>query len=66
MQEPTEITITIDKQGRTEMEVDGVKGQSCTNLTEKLVEAIGFRVSEELKPEYYARDGQVEIRNRGK
>lgn len=47
------IIVRIDKTGKTQIEVDGVKGESCTDITKKLEEALGQTTNTELKGEYY-------------
>ncbi|MEI6047126.1 MAG: DUF2997 domain-containing protein [Chloroflexota bacterium] len=49
-----EIDIYIEKDGQVRLEVRGVKGQSCLDLTKALEEALGGEVSSrEMKPEAY-------------
>lgn len=51
-----EITITIDPEGAVKVETSGFTGASCS-LASKLVEdALGKRVDEQLKPEYFKND----------
>ena len=47
------IIVRIDKTGKTQIEVDGVKGEACTDITKKLEEALGQTTGTELKGDYY-------------
>jgi hypothetical protein len=35
------ITVTVEKDGKTTIKVEGVKGKSCTDITKLLEEALG-------------------------
>ena len=49
-----EIEVVIDKDGKVRIEVRGVKGMSCLDLTKDLEEALGGEVEErEMTPEAY-------------
>lgn len=49
-----EIEVLIDKDGKVRIEVHGVKGTSCLDLTQGLEEALGGEVEErEMTPEAY-------------
>ena len=49
-----EIEVVIDKDGKVRIEVRGVKGMSCLDLTKDLEEALGGEVEErEMMPEAY-------------
>jgi hypothetical protein len=49
-----EIEVFIEKDGRVRIEVRGVKGMSCLDLTKGLEEALGGQVeSREMTPEAY-------------
>ena len=49
-----EIEVFIDKDGQMRIEVRGVKGMSCLDLTKDLEEALGGEVEErEMTPEAY-------------
>lgn len=52
-----EIHITIDKDGKVVIDVHGVVGVSCTDLTALLERELGEVVAREFKPEMY-QDGQ--------
>lgn len=53
-----EIIVTIDDAGEVKVEVAGVTGGSCVDLTEKLEAALGVAQADgrELKPEYNQKD----------
>ncbi len=49
-----EIEVFIDKDGKVRIEVRGVKGMSCLDLTKDLEEALGGEVEDrEMTPEAY-------------
>lgn len=49
-----EIKVIISKDGSgVELDVEGVKGSSCEDLTKDLLEALGSIEKSEKKPEYY-------------
>jgi hypothetical protein len=49
-----EIEVFIDEKGEVQIEVRGVKGKRCLDLTEDLEEALGGEVAaREMKPEAY-------------
>ncbi len=49
-----EIEVIIDPDGKVRIEVHGVKGMQCLNLTKDLEAALGDAVEErEMKPEAY-------------
>jgi len=50
----SKIKFTVEKDGSTvHMEVDGVKGEGCVDLTRAYEQAIGQSVSEGKTPEFY-------------
>lgn len=50
--EMQEIEVYIDKNGKVRIEVRGVKGQSCLDITKALEEALGGEIeSREMTPE---------------
>jgi hypothetical protein len=52
--EVQEIDIVIDKDGQVQIEVQGVKGLSCLDLTKELEEALGGEIEErEMRYESY-------------
>ena len=48
-----QINVTIDKEGNVSMDVRGVKGRSCQDLTKQLEQALGKTVSDRKTPEFY-------------
>jgi hypothetical protein len=49
-----EIEVLIDEDGRVHIEVRGVKGMGCLDLTQDLEEALGGEIeSREMTPEAY-------------
>lgn len=56
--EMQEITVTILPGGEVKIEVNGVKGGGCMELTEQLEKALGSVSSREMTPEA---DQQVEV-----
>ncbi len=62
--EMQEVEIFIEKDGRVRIEVRGVKGASCLDLTKALEEVLGGQVElREMRPEAYE-EGQ-ELRETG-
>jgi acylphosphatase len=56
-----EIEVIIEKDGRVRIEVRGVKGDACLDLTQALEEALGGEVeSREMTPEAYEEARQQE------
>ena len=48
------VTVTINPDGTTDIDVDGVKGKGCEKYTEAVVRALGgSKINDEKKPEYY-------------
>ncbi len=55
-----EIEVTIERNGEVRIEVRGVKGRSCIELTEDVIEALGGDVAErELTSEAYEDEPDV-------
>lgn len=54
----TVVTVTIDEQGNSKVEVNGIAGTSCTDLTTAL-EGLGSVESRELKDEYYEHEREA-------
>jgi hypothetical protein len=54
------IKISISPKGVTTIDVDGVKGTGCKDLTRKLENALGSTTKEKLKGEYYEQQQAVE------
>ncbi len=48
-----EIDIFIEKDGQVKLEVRGVKGPGCLDLTRDLEKALGGEVEREMRPEAY-------------
>ena len=48
-----EIDIFIEKDGQVKLEVRGVKGPRCLDLTRDLEKALGGAVEREMRPEAY-------------
>lgn len=54
-----EIEVFIDKDGQVRIEVRGVKGTQCLDLTRSLEEALGSQVVDrEMRPEAYEEVGE--------
>ena len=50
----TRVEIRIDKEGKTHIEVFGMEGQGCEDITRLLQEALGGQVEDvQQKPEYF-------------
>lgn len=49
------IIITFDEVGNPTIEVQGVKGKKCLELTKPLEDALGVVQSRQKKPEFYQR-----------
>lgn len=48
------VTVTVNKDGTTEIDVDGVKGSGCQKYTDAVLKALGGSViKDEKKPEFY-------------
>jgi hypothetical protein len=50
-----ELTILISHDGTVTLEVDGVRGASCLELTHDIEAALGFVREREKKPAFYER-----------
>jgi hypothetical protein len=58
-----EIEVVVDENGAVKIEVHGVKGMKCLDLTADLEEALGGEIdSREMKPDAYA-TVQEEVRD---
>lgn len=56
--EKQELEITIDREGKVSIQVRGVKGPGCLNLTQALEQALGGQVEERTRTaEYYQGPG---------
>lgn len=59
-----EVEVFIDKNGKVQVQVRGVKGTACLDLTRALEEALGGQVEErEMTPEAYETE-QIQVQNR--
>ena len=54
-----EIEITIDKEGRVNMKVNGAHGDDCLVLTRDLENAVGVVEQREYSAEYYEQPSEV-------
>ena len=65
MNAPRQIKIVASPGGETTISVDGVKGQSCTDVSAAFEKLFGEQVEErQLKPEYYHQeDKHLHIEN---
>lgn len=53
MNEQMQIIIRIQPNGEVQVEVEGVKGESCLTLTKLLEEKLGQVIERQLTSEYY-------------
>jgi len=53
------IKVNISKTGKTTVEVNGIKGDSCKGITEKLVNALGIPTGSEPTPEAFESESQA-------
>jgi len=54
-----EVVVTVDPQGLTTIEVNGVQGPSCAVQTDALIRSLGGTVvSDQKKPEFYQADNE--------
>lgn len=56
------IRCKIDKKGNVIIEVDGVQGQSCQEITRPFLEAIGTTQEVTLKEEFYSAEENQEVK----
>jgi hypothetical protein len=49
---PGELEIIIQKDGKIEIQVRGVKGKTCLNLTQKIEQQLGVVEKKQLSSEY--------------
>ena len=54
-----ELEITIDKEGRVQVAVRGVKGEGCLALTKNIEDAVGTVEERECTAEYYEQQASV-------
>lgn len=57
--EMQELEITIDKEGRVQVAVRGVKGEGCLALTKNIEDAVGTVEEREYTAEYYEQPVEV-------
>jgi len=50
------IEVRVKHDGTITIDVDGVMGASCTDLTSHLISRLGGATETRLKPEYYAEE----------
>jgi len=60
--EKQEMEITIGRDGKVEIHVQGVDGKSCMDLTKELEEALGVVTSREKTGEYFKEDSGQTVR----
>ena len=58
-----EVKVTVNPDGSTEIEVNGVKGEGCTKYTDAVIKALGGAVtSDEKKPDFYEKaDDSIKV-----
>jgi len=56
-----DLKIEITKDGKVHVTVEGVKGKSCLKYGELLRQLVGKIARQELTPEYYEPDVQVQL-----
>ena len=54
-----DIDVVIDEDGSIQMEVTGVKGPKCHDVTKQLEDAIGSKVASRPTADMYGGDGKV-------
>lgn len=55
-----QITVTVNRDGTTEIDVNGVKGTGCEKYTQAVLKALGgVVISDEKKPEYYEKSSNT-------
>ncbi|PKL65508.1 MAG: hypothetical protein CVV32_03345 [Methanomicrobiales archaeon HGW-Methanomicrobiales-3] len=57
--EMQELEITIDREGRVQVAVRGVKGEGCLALTKNIEDAVGTVEEREYTAEYYEQPVEV-------
>ncbi len=58
--EMKELEITIDREGRVQVAVRGVKGEGCRGLTKNIEDAVGTVEEREYTAEYYEQPVSVD------
>lgn len=61
MAEKHELKITITDTGEIEIEVDGIKGSRCLDITKDIEEELGVVINREKKSEYYQDETNTDI-----
>jgi len=60
-----EIKIEIDENGEIKIDVNGMKGNSCEDITNQILKALGAdSVKSVKKPEYFVEVDQTQIKQR--
>ncbi len=59
-----EVRIAIDKDGNVRVDVNGVKGMKCLDVTRALEAALGDNVEHEMTAEAYEQEQELELENR--
>jgi hypothetical protein len=59
------IVALVDLKGEISLEVSGVQGPSCTDLTAKLEKALGPVGNQQQKPEFYAKPIEAGVTTKG-
>jgi hypothetical protein len=57
--EMQELEITIDRDGRVQVAVRGVRGEGCLSLTERIEKAVGTVEGREYTAEFYEQPDHV-------
>lgn len=58
-----EIRITISPTGEVKVDVNGVIGTSCQDITRALQEALGVEIESQVKPQMYQELDDLSIKN---
>ncbi len=56
-----EVRIAIDKDGNVQVEVNGIKGTKCLDVTRALEAALGDGVEREMTAESYEQEQELEL-----
>ena len=65
MAEKQELEIQIAADGTVTIDVQGMKGSSCLDLTKDIEEALGLVLDREKKSSFYEQEDQSKIRIQG-
>lgn len=52
-----QMSVVIDEKGKVKVEVEGVTGSTCQQLTEDLLSKLGTGKTEQLKDEFFMTQG---------